>query len=119
MLVRIVKDWQWPDIFQQTPQNKGVWEGIRFTEEEVEECDLLVVLNAPSKKIITQCPVGARWLFSQESPVDLYRYYLKAAPYFDKYFCFWNSAEATTSLIHRQRFPGILKKRMMNLLIFR
>ena len=110
MLVRIVKDWQWPDIFQQTPQNRGVWQGIRFTEEEVEECDLLVVLNAPSKKIITQCPVGARWLFSQESPVDLYRYYLKAAPYFDKYFCFWNSAEATNIVNTQTALPWHIKK---------
>ena len=94
MLVRVVKDWQWPDIFQQTPQNKGVWEGISFTEEKVEECDLLVVLNTPSVRINTLCPIGARWLFSQESPIDLYRYHLKAAPYFDKYFCFWDPAEA-------------------------
>lgn len=94
MLVRIVKDWRWPDIFQQTPQNRGVWQGIRFTEEKVEECDLLVVLNTPSVRINTLCPIGARWLFSQESPIDLYRYYLNAAPYFDKYFCFWDLAEA-------------------------
>lgn len=94
MLVRIVKDWQWPDIFQQTPKNKGVWQGIYFTEEKVEECDLLVVLNTPLVRINTLCPIGARWFFSQESPIDLYRYHLKAAPYFDKYFCFWDPAEA-------------------------
>lgn len=47
MLVRIVKDWKWPDIFQQTPRNKGVWEGIRFTEEEVKTCDLLVIKCFP------------------------------------------------------------------------
>lgn len=110
MLVRIVKDWQWPDIFQQTPQNKGVWEGIRFTEEEVEMCDLLVVLNAPPARINTNCPIGARWLFLQESPIDLYRYYLKIAPYFDKYFGFWNPAEVSNIINTQTALSWHIKK---------
>lgn len=94
MLVRVVKDWHWPNIFQQTPLNDGVWGDLRFTEEAVEECDLLIVLNASHTDLALRCPAGARWLFSQESPIELYRYYLKAAPYFDKYFCFWDPVEA-------------------------
>lgn len=110
MLVRIVKDWKWPDIFQQTPRNKGVWEGIRFTEEEVKTCDLLVVLNASPVRINTICPIGARWLFLQESPIDLYRYYLKIAPYFDKYFGFWDPAEVSNIVNTQTALSWHIKK---------
>lgn len=44
-LVRIAKEWDWPDILRQTPGGNGVWEGAEFRTEDVEECDALVVLN--------------------------------------------------------------------------
>ncbi len=45
MLVRIEKDWDFPDILRQTPGGKGVWDDIRFTLEPVETCDFFVMLN--------------------------------------------------------------------------
>ena len=51
MLVRIVKDWSFPDIMRQTPDGNGVWDGIQFTEEHTDYCDVLVVLNRPHTKI--------------------------------------------------------------------
>jgi hypothetical protein len=29
-LVRIVKDWDWPDLLRQTPGQKGFWNGIQI-----------------------------------------------------------------------------------------
>lgn len=44
-LVRIVKNWDWPDLMRQTPGQKGVWDGIQFTVAPIEDCDFLVMLN--------------------------------------------------------------------------
>jgi hypothetical protein len=44
-LVRIEKDWDWPDLLRQTPGGQGVWDGIQFTTDEILDCDALVMLN--------------------------------------------------------------------------
>lgn len=89
MLVRIEKDWEHPDIFRQCPGQIHRWGGVEFTTEPVEECDLLVVLNGPVRDIRVRCPVGARWLFSQESPVEMYRWQTDSFKYFDRIYTFW------------------------------
>lgn len=66
-LVRIAKDWDWPDLLRQTPGGKGVWDGIRFTLDPVEECDYLVVLNNRMKTDLRiRCPEGHVWALMQE-----------------------------------------------------
>ena len=67
-LVRIVKDWDWPDLLRQTPGQKGIWNGIRFTLDDVEECDYLVMLNNRMKTAIkVTCPPQNIWVLMQES----------------------------------------------------
>lgn len=69
-LVRIAKDYEWPDILRQTPGGKGAWDGIRFTTDGVEECDLLVVFNNRMKRDIhVRCPRGRVWALMQEAYV--------------------------------------------------
>ncbi len=66
-LVRITKDWDWPDLLRQTPGGKGIWNGIRFTTDEVEECDVLVMLNNRMKHAVhAYCPKGRVWALMQE-----------------------------------------------------
>lgn len=66
-LVRIAKDWDWPDLLRQTPGGDGVWDGIRFTVDPVEECDYLVVLNNRMKTDLrVRCPEGNVWALMQE-----------------------------------------------------
>jgi hypothetical protein len=66
-LVRIVKDWDWPDLLRQTPGQKGIWNGIRFTLEDVEECDYLVMLNNRMKTVTkVTCPPQNIWALMQE-----------------------------------------------------
>ncbi len=66
-LVRIAKDWDWPDLVRQTPGSGGVWDGIRFTLDETEECDFLVVLNNRMKRDLrARCPEGRVWALMQE-----------------------------------------------------
>lgn len=66
-LVRIAKDWDWPDLLRQTPGGKGVWDGIRFTTHDVEECDALVMLNNRMQHAVhAYCPRGHVWALMQE-----------------------------------------------------
>lgn len=67
MLVRIVKDWDWPDLMRQTPEGKGCWDGIQFTLDDVEECDYLIMLNNRMKKFTrVKCPKENIWVIMQE-----------------------------------------------------
>jgi len=66
-LVRIAKDWDWPDLLRQTPGGEGIWDGVCFTLDPVEECDCLVVLNNRMKSHVqTRCPEGMVWALMQE-----------------------------------------------------
>lgn len=66
-LIRITKDWDWPDLLRQTPGGKGIWEGIQFTTDEVDECDAFLLLNNRMKKAVsTHCPEGYVWALMQE-----------------------------------------------------
>ena len=66
-LIRIAKDWDWPDLLRQTPGGKGIWDGIRFSTDDVEECDALVMLNNRMKHPVhAKCPKGRVWALMQE-----------------------------------------------------
>lgn len=73
-LVRIVKNWTYPDLMRQTPEGRGVWQGIHFTLDDVEACDALVVLNYTSRPIKVKCPPENVWAVVQEPPVPEYRW---------------------------------------------
>ena len=51
MIVRIARYFPYPDLVRQTPNKSFQWNDITFTEEEVEECDYLVVLDYPGKDV--------------------------------------------------------------------
>lgn len=66
-VVRIVKDWDWPDLLRQIPGGKGRWGEISFTLEAEEECDFLVVLNNRLERpVTTLCPPEHVWMIVQE-----------------------------------------------------
>lgn len=66
-LVRIVKNWDWPDLMRQTPDQKGVWDGIQFTVASTEECDFLIMLNNSMKTDTrVRCPKENIWAIMQE-----------------------------------------------------
>lgn len=110
MLVRIVKDWTSPDIFRQTPHHSKCWDGIYYTEDNVLECDLLLVLNAPHKPLFIKAPINGRWLFSQESPIDYYRYHLKSFKYFSKVFTYWDQSVAPNIINAQTALPWHIGK---------
>lgn len=101
MLVRIQKDWDFPEIKQQTPSSSCVWGDVCFTFDPVNECDLLIALNPPNKDIYVKCPQGRKWLFTGESPIEQYRWHTDSFKYFDKVFTFWDSSVAG-NIFHEQ-----------------
>ena len=70
ILVRIVKDWDFPDLMRQTPNFSGIWDGIEFTLESVYKCDYVVVLNHARKgeQVRVHCPPDNIWAIMQEPP---------------------------------------------------
>lgn len=103
MLVRLVKDWRYPDISRQSPGGSCEWKGMRITEDNVTEADILLVLNRPSENIVMKTLKGGAWLMSQESPVPLYDWHKKSFPYFDTVYTFWDEKSfGKAHVIHDQ-----------------
>lgn len=66
-LVRIVKNWDWPNLLRQTPGQKGEWDNISFTLDQVLENDFLIMLNnCMENKTTGQCPKDNIWMIIQE-----------------------------------------------------
>lgn len=66
-LVRIIKNWDWPDLMRQTPHNQGIWDDIQFTLSSGEECDYAVMLNNNMNCESTiKCPPENVWALMQE-----------------------------------------------------
>ena len=65
-LVRIIKNWLVPDLLRQTPGNTGTWGQFRFTLDDVDECDYLVVLNFVRNRTSVKVSPKNVWAFMQE-----------------------------------------------------
>lgn len=87
-LVHIVKDWEWTGLLRQTPSEKGIWDGIRFTLEPVEECDFLVMLNNRKRTTTrVRCPKENVWAIMQEPYIKyLYDWIIEGHEPFSKVF---------------------------------
>jgi hypothetical protein len=51
MIVKIERYFKYPNIRRQTPNVSMVWKDMVFTEEDIPECDYLVILDKPGKDI--------------------------------------------------------------------
>jgi hypothetical protein len=66
-LVRIAADYDCSKLLRQTANGKGFWAGVRFTTDDVTECDYLVLLNnRPREPFQVRCPRGHVWCLIQE-----------------------------------------------------
>lgn len=67
-LVRIIKNWNQPNLMLQSPGNTGIWEDMAFTLEPVHECDYTIMLNGASEDTTVCCPPAHIWSIIQEPP---------------------------------------------------
>lgn len=72
MIVRVIKDWEYPNLLRQSPNQSGEWQGIQFTLEPVQDCDYVIVLNRVPEDTEINCPVDNVWAIIQEPPVKEY-----------------------------------------------
>ena len=75
MLVRISRNYSFPNLARQTPKMSFVWDGIEFTEEEVDNADFLIILNQPAEDIKCKVREGGVWLMMQEPPAEKNEYF--------------------------------------------
>ncbi len=79
MVVRLVKDWdKEDDLLQQTPAYSGKWDGIEFTLDPVDKCDVIVFLNRIKEDVTVTCRRGGRWLLQMEPPTPAHAWYRKS-----------------------------------------
>ena len=93
MIVRVHRNYKFPDFYRQSRGNKGIWKDIQFTTDPIEKCDYFIALNPPNQPISVNVPKGNKWLFLQEPPVPEYQWHCQSFKYFDQVFGFWNDAK--------------------------
>lgn len=86
ILVRIIKNWDYPDIFRQSPGGKGIWDNVRFVTEEISDCDYVIVSNYSRKKYRILCPKENVWSLQQEPPNEYFRMRHKAHEVYRRVF---------------------------------
>jgi hypothetical protein len=93
MLIRVVKNWTYPDLLRQTPGGNGVWDNIRFTLEPVDECDALLVLNELREDLTVSCPPENVWAIFQE-------------PYYPDFFPWMKEGHRQFARVYTHRPPN-------------
>lgn len=110
-IVRIIKDWNSEEtLTRQTPNNSGIWDGIKFTFEEVDSCDYLIVWNRPPHDIQIECLPGGKWLISGEPPTDIHRLYLDSYQHFDIAFSQYDKSNAKKHIVTNGALPWHIGK---------
>ena len=77
MLVKLVRYYEYPDLKRQTPGCSFKWGEYTFTEEDVDECDYLVILDHPKEDFSVKVKESNIIHICQEPPneTSLYRQY--------------------------------------------
>lgn len=77
MLVKIARYYKYPDIKRQTPNSSFKWGTYTFTEEDVDACDYLVILDHPKDDFSVKVKKNNIIHICQEPPNEssLYRQY--------------------------------------------
>ncbi len=74
-------------LFRQTPNNDGVWGGVRFLLSENNEADFVICIDRIADDFDIYAPKENIWLINLESPVEEYDWLRKGYKYFSKIFC--------------------------------
>jgi hypothetical protein len=75
MLVKLVRYFNYPNLKRQTPNDSFIWDGIIFTEDDVEECDYLVILEYPKNNFSTKVNNIIHICMEPPNEVSKYRQY--------------------------------------------
>lgn len=68
-VVRLIKNWAWPDWRRMTPKQSGVWGTVRFIEtDDAAFVDYVLILNQPHGVERVRVPRNRIWTLVQEPP---------------------------------------------------
>lgn len=70
--VRIVKDYSY-DLLKNSPMRLGVWGDVQFTEDKVDNCDYLIILNKVDYPFTVNVPPNNVWAVMQEPPITQFK----------------------------------------------
>lgn len=88
MRVRVLKNWDSPDITRQSPKGDGVWEEVTFCFEEEGEYDSLLVLNYPDRSTTVRCSPKNTGVLVQEPFIPRHRHWILNSPRnYARFFC--------------------------------
>lgn len=65
-VVKIIKNWDEPDLLRQTPGQRGIWDDIYFTLDPHAACDYLLVLNFIPSELGEVSLAQPTWAMMQE-----------------------------------------------------
>ena len=74
MNVKIERYYNFPDIKRQSKKESYKWGDILFTEEDIDECDYLVILEYPKKDFSIKVPTDNIIHLCQEPPNEVSKY---------------------------------------------
>lgn len=74
MIVRIERYFKYPDLKRQTPSHAMQWNDITFTEEAVDSCDYLVILEYPGRDFSVRVDPRKVLHLCQEPPNEISKY---------------------------------------------
>jgi hypothetical protein len=73
-VVRVTSSWGTdPTLYRATPGRRGSWGERYFTDDPVEECDYLLVLNRPERRLRVRCARDRVWAVIMEPPDEHYK----------------------------------------------
>jgi hypothetical protein len=85
-IIRVLKNWNVPDLMRQTPSNKGIWNDNMFTTDPIKQVDYVIVLNNPQKDTWVSCPRQHIWAIMQEPPTEFFRLMHRGDPSYYRIF---------------------------------
>lgn len=74
MIIKIERYYNYPEIKRQTPNCSMQWKEFIFTEEDVDECDYLVILDYPKKDIVVKVSPNNILSLCLEPPNEVSKY---------------------------------------------
>jgi len=74
MIVKIERYYSYPDLKRQTPNNSFKWKDITFTEDNIDECDYLVILEYPKNDFSIKVNKNNIIHICQEPPNEVSKY---------------------------------------------
>lgn len=77
--VLILKSWDYPDLLRQTPENKGIWDGVAFTLDKNSDYDYVLSLDRLKEKTTLHVFKENLWRINQEPPNEYFAA-LESAP---------------------------------------